>query len=170
MTLKKKMLGAVAALTVVVGAGAVWAARPGGASVPAHAPFGLFGRLVVQHVIDELELSEAQTGQIKGILRSHRAEFRGIMDELHAAHDGVRETADQPAVDEAALRERVSRAVEPLADLAVLHARVHQEIGAVLTPEQRRKAEALREKWHSHREQMRGRLREWTDELLEDRS
>jgi Spy/CpxP family protein refolding chaperone len=74
----------------------------------------------------------------------------------------------QPGIDEAAIRAAVAQAVGPLGDLAVLHVRVRQEIDAVLTPEQRQKAEALHEKLRSHVEEIRKSMHEIGDDLLED--
>lgn len=167
---RNKVLAAAGAVAVALGAGAVWAVGSRMPALRAHGPFGHFGGFAVQHVIDDLGLSEQQTAQIKSILRSHREEFRGIMGELRTVHEGVRKAADQEAIDETAIRQRVGEALQPLGDLAVLHARVHQEVAAVLTPEQRRKAEALHEKWRGRREEMHEHMREWADEFLEGRS
>src|SRR6266702_3938328 len=76
----------------------------------------------------------------------------------------------QDAIDEDAIRERVREAVGPLGDLAVLHARVRREIGAVLTPEQNQKAESLLEQFRTHHEGMRKFLHGLGDDLLEDPS
>jgi hypothetical protein len=47
---------------------------------------------------------------------------------------------------------------------------VHHEISAVLTPEQRQKAEALHEKMRSHIEGIRMHIHGLADEMLEDAS
>jgi Spy/CpxP family protein refolding chaperone len=73
-------------------------------------------------------------------------------------------------MDEGAIRQGVGEALGPLGDLAVLHARVRREIGAVLTPEQRQKAESLLEQFWSHRAGMRKQLHELGEDLLEDPS
>ena len=124
----------------------------------------------MHHGLRDLDLTAEQETQIKGILRSHREEFHDILDRLKAEHEAVRKAADQDTIDEAAIRERVAAAAGPLGDLAVLHARVHHEISAVLTPEQREKAKGLHEKMRGHIEEMRMHFHELAGEMLEDAS
>lgn len=164
---KRRLLAAGAVVAVLTGA-VVWAQAPG---LPGGGHFGPFGPLLaLHHAKQELGLTTDQEKQIKGILRSHREEFEGIVERLHAGHEAVRQAGDQATFDEAAIRDRVAEAVAPLGDLAVLHARVHREIGAVLTAEQRQKAEAFREKLRSHIREFHKSMHELADDLLEDHS
>lgn len=165
----KRSLLLAGAVSVVLGAGAVWAAGPGMRALHAHR-HGALGHFAVRHVIEELELSAEQSAQIKGILRSYRAEFHGIVERLHGVHESVRRSTHADVLDEATLRAQVGAAAEPLGDLAVLHARVRQEIAAVLTPEQRAKAERMHERWRERRHEMHEHLRRWADEFLEEHS
>jgi Spy/CpxP family protein refolding chaperone len=165
-------------IKVLVAAGGVAAALAGagawsyaqGAGGGVHGPCGAFGSLAFHHAMGELGLSAEQKTQVKGILRSHRQELQEIGDRLRDIHQSVRQAANQDVIDEAAIREQVREATLPLGDLALLHARVHHEIFAVLTPEQRQKAEELHEKLRSHREQMRRLIHGLGDDLLEDHS
>lgn len=133
--------GAIGAFATL--AGAVWgqSSRLRAWSPHGHGGFGRFG---AHHALEELGLSEEQKTQIHAILRSHRDELRAALERLHGIHESVRQASSPEAIDEAAIRSAVAGAAEPLADLAVLHARAYKEIVQVLTPEQRAKADA----WH----------------------
>lgn len=170
--MKTRMLvaaGAILGVVALAGA-AVWAQGPG---MGPHGPFGHlggFGPFAAHHGLRQLDLTDEQKSQIKGILKSHREEFHASLEKLRTLHQTVGKIAHQPEIDEAAIRAAVGQAVGPLGDLAVLHVRVRQEIDAVLTPEQRQKAEALHEKLRSHVEEIRKSMHEIGDDLLEDAS
>ena len=167
--MKTSMLVIAGAILAVAGA-AVWAQGPG---MGPHGPFGHFGGFgpfAAHHGLRQLDLTDEQKTQIKGILKSHREEFHASLEKLRTLHQTVGKIAHQQEIDEAAIRAAVGQAVGPLGDLAVLHVRVRQEIDAVLTPEQRLKAEALHEKLRSHVEEIRKSMHEIGDDLLEDAS
>ncbi len=169
--MRTRTLVAAGAAAAALAGGLLWAQASGVPVGGPHGPcgrFGPFGFMAAHHALHELGLTDPQKTQIKGILRSHRQELRGAMERLHAVHEAVGQLSRQDAIDEDAIREGVRDAVGPLGDLAVLHARLRREIAAVLTPEQRQKAESLLEQFHSHHEGMRGLLHELGDDLLED--
>ena len=171
--MRTRTLVAGGAAAAALAGGLLWAQAsgvPGGGLHGPHGRFGPLGFMAVHQGLQELGLTDPQKTQIKAILRSHKQEFRGAMDQLHAVHEAVGQLSRQDAIDEAAIREGVRDAVDPLGDLAVLHARVRREIGAVLTPEQRQKAEGLLEQLHRHHQGMRRFLHELGDDLLEDHS
>jgi Spy/CpxP family protein refolding chaperone len=140
-------------------------------SGPAEHAFGL-GRLegFCRMAKIALDLTDAQDEQIKGILHAHHDDMRSVMERLHAAHDSVSQAVRQDTVDEALIRQRVQEANGALGDLAVLHARVHHEVAAVLTPEQRKKAEALHDLFRSRREHFRKAIGEVLHRFFEARS
>jgi Spy/CpxP family protein refolding chaperone len=149
--------------------------RAEGPGLPGHGgadSFGLLGRLDSYCALAKiaLGLSDAQDQQIKAILASHREEFLALVERLHTIRESVSQAARQENVDETLIRERVQEATGPLADLAVLHAKVHHEVGAVLTPEQRKKAEALHDVLRSHRGLFRKAIGERLRELFGERS
>ena len=164
---------AAGAVAAALAGGLLWAQASGAPGTGPHGRFGSFGPfgfMAAHHALHELGLTDEQKTQIKGILRSHRQEFRGSVERLRTAHEAVRQLSRQDAIDEDAIREKVREATGPLGDLAVLHARVRREIGAVLTPEQRQKAESLLEQFRSHHEGMRRFLHGLGDDLVEDHS
>jgi Spy/CpxP family protein refolding chaperone len=62
--------------------------------------------------------------------------------------------------DEQAVRTRAAELATLTADAAVLRAKVHSEVFAVLTPEQQAKAAELKAQRQARREQRRERVRE----------
>ena len=91
-----------------------------------------------------LELTDAQREQIRGIAKTHEAEFREIGERLRTAHESVNALVTADTVDEAAIRARSGELGAVEADAAVMRARVHQEVFSVLTAEQQAKAKQLR--------------------------
>ena len=143
--MKTRMLvaaGAVAAIVVALaGAGAaVWAQGQG---MGPHGPFGHmggFGPFGIHQGLRQLDLTDEQKVEIKAILKSHHEELLDSLGKLKALHQTVGNIPRQ------------------------------KEIDAVLTPEQRQKAEALHEKLRSHVEEMRKSMHEIGNDLLEDPS
>ena len=171
--MRTRTLVAAGVAAAALAGGLLWAQAsglPGGGLHGPHGRFGPFGFLAAHHALHELGLTDPQKAQIKGILRGHKQEFHAALERLHAVHETVGQLSRQDAIDEDAIREGVREAVGPLGDLAVLHARVRREIGAVLTPEQRQKAEGLLEQLHSHHQGMRRLLRELGEDMLEEHS
>lgn len=111
-------------------------AGPGGPGGPHH----------LRWLADELDLSDEQIEQIRGILEKyHEGELGETMESLRQARDDLRDVVHDPAASEDQVRE----AVAPIATLeekaALLQHQVSLEIDAVLTEEQRAKAKELRE-------------------------
>lgn len=92
----------------------------------------------------QLELSEAQREQMRGINGTHIASFRAIHERERTARRALRESMIAETLDEATVRQRAADVAAIEADALVLQARVHQEMFAVLTPEQQQKARDLR--------------------------
>jgi periplasmic protein CpxP/Spy len=170
--MRTRTLVVAGALATALGGAVVWGAQTSVRSaLESHGRCGPLRFLMGMHdAMRDLDLTADQRTQIKGILRSHRDEFHEILDRLRTEHEAVRQAADQDTIDEAAIRERVAAAAGPLGDLAVLHAKVHHEISAVLTPEQREKAKALHEKMSGHIHEMRMHFHDVAGEMLEDAS
>ena len=92
-----------------------------------------------------LDLTDAQQEQIKAIFEGHRPEFEQMRTRGRAAQDAVRKAVEADEINEQAIRSAVSARAQIEADGAVLRARVRKEVEALLTPEQRTKADALRQ-------------------------
>jgi protein CpxP len=90
-----------------------------------------------------LDLTDAQRQQIREIRQSHRDEMQAAAERLRSAHRTQRESARATPVDEARIRATSQALADAMTEVAVLRARVHQQVLAVLTPEQQEKARAL---------------------------
>jgi Spy/CpxP family protein refolding chaperone len=93
-----------------------------------------------------LDLTEAQRDQVKNALQSHKDEFKTIAREMIAARGALGDAATADTIDEDAIRAASGRVAEVELSAALLRARVHAEVFALLTPEQQQKAKAMREK------------------------
>jgi Spy/CpxP family protein refolding chaperone len=91
-----------------------------------------------------LDLTQAQQDQATSILGAHKADFRQLAERGRAAQDTVRQAVEATEFNEQAIRAAVAARGLVEADAAVLRAKVQQELTALLTPEQKTKADQLR--------------------------
>jgi protein CpxP len=157
MTRKRVITGSIAALVLAVVAVVAAAAAPG----PGHGRRGFGGMGFgpglppLRMLAVALDLTEAQQQQAQAILDAHKAELQQLRERGRTAHEQVRAAVEAPALNEAAIRSAVDAQSKVQADAAVLHAKIRQVVFNILTPEQRAKAEQLR---NTAREGMRQRF------------
>lgn len=101
---------------------------------------------IYDHLASELNLSDAQRLQIRGVLKAHADEIlnhaQAAMNARRAMRDSV--MASQP--DEAAIRSLAAQMGNVHADGAMMIVRIRSEIWPILTPEQQQKLVALHAK------------------------
>lgn len=136
---------------------------PGGPGGPGfgpgpRGPMGLLGDL--GRGLRELNLTDAQREQMRGVAEAHAAEFKDIGDRLRTAHQGLQALITADTVDEAAIRSKSADIAAVQADAAVLRARVHQEVFSLLTAEQQAKARELRAQAETRMKERAERLQE----------
>jgi protein CpxP len=90
-----------------------------------------------------LDLTDAQREQVRGIMTARQAEFRALGDRLRTARQAEQAAVTRVPVDENEVRTRASELAAVQADVAVLRARVHEQVFQVLTPDQQVKARTL---------------------------
>jgi protein CpxP len=112
---------------------------PGGMGGP-----GQMGPGPIMQGLRELNLTDAQKEQVKGILEGHKAEFKKIADATQPARQALHEAVTADKFDEAAIRAAAAAVGAAEGDAAVLRARVHADVWALLTPEQQTKAKELK--------------------------
>lgn len=100
-----------------------------------------------------LNLTEAQKTAIRGIRDKHQPEMAQRQAAARQAHEALRAALRDAATPEAQLRALYDKASAARFDMMLARRSVHQEVQAVLTPEQREKAAELR---GAARERMRG--------------
>jgi len=115
-------------------------------------PFGLAGL-----PMRELGLTDAQREQVKAVMESHRADQKAIGDRMQKARKALHDAIAADTFDEAAIRAAAAEIGAVEADAAVLQARIHTEVVALLTPEQVKKAKELRTEMENRVKDGRGR-------------
>ncbi len=131
--------------------------KPEGARPRMHG--GMRGGVMSGLPLRALELTDAQREQVRGIMTARQSEFRALRVRLHTARQAEQAAVTRVPVDENEVRARVSELSAVQADLAVLRARVHEQIFQVLTPEQQARAKTIaaeRQKRRSDRMEKRG--------------
>jgi periplasmic protein CpxP/Spy len=114
--------------------------EPGGRGMRGHGPM----RAGIEGLpLRELQLTDAQREQVRGIMTARQADFKAIGDRLHAAQEAQRAAVTRVPIDENEIRARVTEASTAEADFAILRARIHEQVYQVLTPEQQAKAKTL---------------------------
>ncbi len=96
------------------------------------------------HVFDQLDLTDQQQSAIKEILAAEKAANEPIFQELASVRKELNEATAEGKFDEAQVQALATRHGQAMAQLMVERERVKSQIYAVLTPEQREKAEQLR--------------------------
>lgn len=105
-----------------------------------------------------LDLTEAQREQVRTAMAGHKAEFDAVRTRMSTARTALQAAITADAFDEGAVREKSVEVAAVEADAAVLRARVHAEVWALLTPEQQQKARQLQADRAQRRAQMRERF------------
>jgi len=130
--------------TVLVGvtlvASLARAQSPGRGQHPRH---GQTGDRPLAMMADELELSESQRGEIRQIVGNYRQSESG--QDARSLRRELERLIHDPAADEQAVAEAARRVAEQQEQAAIRRHRMAVEIDALLTDEQRAKAEELRE-------------------------
>jgi protein CpxP len=112
-----------------------------------------------------LDLTDTQREQLKATMTSHQAEFEAQATRMRAARQALQAVVTADTFDEAAIRQKSADVAIVEADGAVLRAKVHTEVWALLTPEQQQKAKTLQ----AQREARRGQARERAGERRNQR-
>ena len=118
------------------------------AAAPAAAPAGVRPMTVVRDLrrgIRDMQLTQEQKTEIRGVLKSHAGEFRQAAERLREARQALNAAVRQEPIDEALIRERAAGAAVAAGDLAVVGAHVRAEVIDLLTDEQRRAPRAAAE-------------------------
>ena len=99
-----------------------------------------------------VDLTDAQRDQVRTIRESHQSEFDAARTKLRDAHRAFAEATRAATIDEAAIRARSADVAAAMADEAILRAKVHAEVFAILTPEQQQKANEVRSSMKQRRQ------------------
>lgn len=92
----------------------------------------------------QLDLTEAQREQVRGIMETHRQELQATGERVRAAAKAQHDAVTAVPFDESAVRAKAAELAAAQTDAAVLHGRLHAQVYGVLTPEQQAKAAELK--------------------------
>lgn len=90
------------------------------------------------------DLSDAQREQVRGIMDSHRDEFKQVGEKMRNAREAMGALIDAETIDESAIRAKSVDVAAAEADAAILNAKVRAEVFGILTPEQLAKAKEMK--------------------------
>ena len=90
----------------------------------------------------QLDLSDAQKGQIQAIVRSHAEEWKALADRGQKGRQALEAAISADQFDELAIRQRSAEVASVDADVAVAGARARGQIFQILTPDQQAKVKA----------------------------
>ena len=109
--------------------------------LPALAGFHGHGRAggTMQKMIAALDLSEEQKLQIKDLITAKQPEIQPFRKQLILERRALRDLIQSDPLDESAIRSQAERVATFQTDMAVQRARVYNEVGQILTLEQKQK-------------------------------
>ena len=98
----------------------------------------------LQKMAKELKLTAAQQEQVKAIITADRKKSAPLMEKMEEKREQLFEAATAEKFDEAAIRTLAAQKAELEVEMTVSRAKIRNSINAILTPEQRAKAEKMR--------------------------
>lgn len=117
---------------------------PGFGHGPGHGPGGP-GAQGLPPFLHGIDLSEAQQDKVFAATYAQAPLLREQEKIAFKAHAQLRELAGSSAYDDAKASALASTAAQAMAQISLLHARLEQQLLAVLTPEQRKQAQQRRD-------------------------
>jgi Spy/CpxP family protein refolding chaperone len=157
MAVKKMVMVGVAVLALAALVGGASALAQGGpeGGFGRHGGRGFMGPIAG---LGQLGLSDDQRQQVHAALTAHRDEFKALFERARKAHQGQAAAVEQVPMNEQQVRAAAAEVAAVEADMAVLHARVHEQVFSLLTPDQQTKAKSLAAERSARRAQ---RQAEW---------
>jgi Spy/CpxP family protein refolding chaperone len=97
-----------------------------------------------------LELTEEQQTEIKTLLDQRHQDKQQLHEQMRASRDAMREARNAAPFNETDFRTKAAAQAELKADMMVEHVKLKEQIHALLTPEQQKKADTLGEMMGGH--------------------
>ena len=98
---------------------------------------------MLEHISRELNLTDAQKEQVKSIMASAEASAQGIHAKLEDVHKQIEAATANGQFDETQVRTLANQQAQLEAEMMVEHLRAKSKVFAILTAEQRTKAEEM---------------------------
>ena len=134
--------GAAAAGLVALLGGAVFAQGDGPGAFGGHGHRGGFG-MEGMAGLRQLGLTDDQRAQIRTAMSGHRDEFKALSERARTARQAQAAAISAVPMNEQQVRAASADIAAVQADMAVLRARVHEQVFSVLTPDQQAQARTL---------------------------
>jgi len=146
----KVSLAAIGLVAMIGGATALAQDGPGG-----FGRHGRGGRMSAMADLWQLGLSDDQKSQIRAAMSAHRDEFKALSDRARTARQAQQAAVEQVPMNEQQVRAAATEVASVEADMAVLRARVHEQVYGLLTPDQQTQLKALKDQRAALRAQRR---------------
>jgi periplasmic protein CpxP/Spy len=146
----KVSLAGIGLVAMIGGATALAQGGPGG-----FGHHGRGGRMGGMADLRQLGLSDDQKTQIRAATSAHREEFKTLFDRARTARQAQQAAVEQVPMNEQQVRAAATEVASVEADMAVLRARVHEQVYSVLTPDQQTQLKALKDQRAALRAQRR---------------
>ena len=117
-----------------------------------HMGFGRHDGWMLKRMTKQLNLTEAQQTQIKGIMAGEKTKIKPLMQQLRQ-NEQAENANTNGTFDESQARAFAGKQAQLTADLIVEKERMRSQVYAVLTPEQRQKAQQLMQERQQHRQE-----------------
>jgi Spy/CpxP family protein refolding chaperone len=114
--------------------------------------FGRNNGWMLKHMVKQLNLTEAQQTQIKGIMADEKTKIKPMMQQLRQSQK-AEDANINGSFDENQARTFANKQAQLMTDLIVEKERMRSQVYAVLTPEQRQKALQLMQERQQHRQE-----------------
>ena len=114
--------------------------------------FGRNNGWMLKHMAKQLNLTEAQQTQIKGIMADEKTKIKPMMQQLRQ-NQQAEDANINGSFDENQARAFANKQAQLMTDLIVEKERMRSQVYAVLTPEQRQKALQLMQERQQHRQE-----------------
>lgn len=98
------------------------------------------------NMMKELGLSDEQKEQMKAIGKKNQESMKNLMTKMHESRKKMRDASMNENVDEAAIRALSKEVADTIAELTIQKSKMHKEMQAIMTDEQKAKAKELRAK------------------------
>ncbi|HEY6230778.1 MAG TPA: Spy/CpxP family protein refolding chaperone [Pyrinomonadaceae bacterium] len=140
----KKQILVIASVAVLVVAATIFAlaqGHPVGQGEKMRGPGG--PEEMIEHISRELNLTDDQKVKAKALFEGQRATEEDRQTKLEAIHQQIEAATANGAFDEAVIRPLASQQAQLMADEMVDHMRLHSQLFALLTAEQKVKAQEM---------------------------
>jgi periplasmic protein CpxP/Spy len=111
-------------------------------------------------MLRDLNLTEAQQQQVRQLTEQLREQSRALVEAVRKGEEARRDAVEAVPVDEPRIRAAMQQLGDAQTELAILEARLHSDVYALLTPEQQQQAQKLRAEREARVKQRQDRLQQ----------